>query len=123
MQTLYLCVEDRIRVDPDTVVCENIVCKLLLFELLYPDKFIYHCIVIGVLLKLAQLVKILYPVIITEQPCYKGRQLFVAKCEPAPLCDAVGLVLESLGVQLIPALQGVCFEYLCVYLRHAVCAA
>ena len=120
VKPFYLDIENGTRVNVDTVVGFDEVGKLLLFGFLDIDELAQDGFVICILGKLFEPVKVGYPGIVTEQPCDERGKLLVAKREPAALCDAVGLVLKSFGVQVVPRLEGIGLEYLGVYLRNAV---
>ena len=48
------------------------------------------------------------------------RQFRVCQRQPAPLGNAVGLVVEPLGIQLVPFVQSGVLQYLSVQARHTV---
>ena len=67
MQALYLNIKNRSGGNINTVMSLYEVCKLSLFGLLDVDKAAEYCLVICVLFKCAEFVKISYPFVTAEK--------------------------------------------------------
>ena len=76
--------------------------------------------VVAAVVEHAQLAQVDQPVVGTDLLGDQLAQLGVAQSQPAALGDAVGLVEEALGIDLIPLLEQIVLENLGVQLCHAV---
>ena len=120
VKALYLNVEYEIRVCVDIVVSLDEVRELFFLVLLDVDEAAEDILVVSVLSKLLELVKVIYPAVIADKLGNERRKLLIAESYPAALSYAVSLVAESLGIKAEPICKDGIFQYLSVYLGNAV---
>ena len=118
MQTLYLNVKHEVRIDPYAVMLLNKLSKLFLL-LIFDTVELVNCFVIDLAFQTLEVIKVSDP-LLADEVGDELRQLGVAKTQPAALCYAVCLVLETLGIQLIPLFESVVLEDLCMDRRNTV---
>ena len=78
------------------------------------------CSCVNAVIELFKKRKVCKPCIWANLLCDKSRKLRVAKTEPTALCDTVCLVLESLGIYLIPLFEYISLEDFCVKLGNTI---
>ncbi len=119
VETLHLDVEDRVRVDFNAVVLENVLGQALLVPVLDLHELLLRLLVVGVGLQLLELGKMRDPAVADplRDPL---RELGIAVQEEAPLRNAVRLVVELLRHHLVEVLQHVLLKDLRVQRRDAV---
>ena len=118
MQTLDLNVKDKLGVDLYAVHLLDIGGELL-FLRVFDLVELFDAVLVDILVQLFHLAHILEPAG-ADTLRDKGCELGVAQAEPAALGDAVGLVLEALGIDPVPLFENVVLEDLGVDPRNAV---
>ena len=98
----------------------DIIAELLLFLTLDSVEAVDNGIIVNILFKTLESVKVSLPAA-ANLFCDKCAELGLAQTQPAAGCDAVCLVLEALGIKLIPVLENIVFQDLGMKLRNAVC--
>ena len=118
MQTLDLYVKNEVRVQHHTLMLGNHRAQLLFLQPLdgiEPG----NSLIIDLVLQLADDIQILQEVAANQLPDHFG-QFRVAQANPAAGRDAVGLILEPIGIDTVPVVEAVVLQNLGVDLGNAV---
>ena len=118
MQALDLDVKDHVRIQGHAFTLQNFGTELLFLRFLDSVEFVAEGLV-DLRLKELELIKICFEArsdLVGNEPA----QLRVTKAQPPPLGNAVGLVLETLRIQLIPVGKDVVLQDFAVQGCHAV---
>ena len=118
MQTLDLYVKNEVRVQHHTLMLGNHRAQLLFLQPLdgiEPG----NSLIIDLILQLADDIQILQEVAANQLPDHFG-QFRVAQANPAAGRDAVGLILEPIGIDTVPVVEAVVLQNLGVDLGNAV---
>ena len=120
METLDLYVEAGIRIELDALCLFEVLGKVLLVVLLDGNELLHYLVVVLVLLELLELVKICDPLVVAEQISDEGSEVRIASAEPSSGCNAVCLVGELLRIDVVPVLECLVLENICVEGSNAV---
>ena len=119
MQTLYLYIENRIRVNIDAVMLLNVLGETLLIAELDAEELLLSSLVIHIKLQSGDRRQICHPLFscMLRYPVCEKR---IAVEEETSLGDAVCLIIELLRHHLIKVFQYVCLQDLCMKRSNAV---
>ena len=120
VDTLHLNIEHRIRVQLYPVVLFDVAGKPLAAQMLDLHQTLAERLVVHIVVQPAHLLRVAVPRMTAEHLVDKCRQLRICPHEPAPMRDAVRLVVELARRVVIEILERRGFQNACVNLRHAV---
>ena len=119
VQTLDLYIKNRIRIDFDVVMFQNISGEAFLVGALDRGKLLPLILVIDKRVKFLHLRKICHP-LRSDQTAHPCCQALIAVEQETPLGDTVGLVVELIRLQIIEIAQSLFLQNLGVEPCHAV---
>ena len=119
MQTLDLDIENRVRVDFDVVVAQDVVRQSLLVLVLDVHELLLSLRIIDIELETGDFGEICDPAV-ADLVCNPGREERVAVKQETSLRDTICLVVEFLRHHLVEILQDVLLQDLRMKLRDAV---
>ena len=120
METLDLYVEAGIRVELDALCLLEVFGELLLVSLLDGNELLHYLVVVLILFELLELVEICNPLVVAQKVCDEGSEVGIAGAEPSSRCNAVCLVGELLRIDVVPVLECLVLEDVCVECGNAV---
>ena len=119
METFYLNVKDRARINFNSIMLFNIFCKTYFVLVFNLHKLTSGLFVVRKRSELFNLRQICDPSI-SDLICNPVCQKRVSVCEESSLCDAVCLVTKFFRHHLIEITELLCFQDICMQLRNAV---
>ena len=119
VNSLYLAVKNAVRINFDAFMLLNILSQANLSFVLNTSKFFQDIYVVSVIFKILKKIQIHLPtftcILVQEQG-----QGFVCKVYPATLSNTVRLVVETLRIQLVPAMQSRILDNLAMHFCNTI---
>ena len=120
MQTLYLNIEDRVRIKRKAVVFGQKLCKIVFIEALYLVDPALNIDIFRIVEKSDELFGLCQVIVALEQLAHQAVQARIYLCQPAAMVDAVCDIGKSLRAEPADVLEEVFFQYLTVQAGDAV---
>ena len=120
METLDLYVEAAVGVQFDALCLFEIFGKVLLVSLLDGDELLHYLVIVLVLLEILEKIEVCNPLVAAEEVSDEVSELRIAGTEPSTGSYAVCLVGELLGIDVVPVLECLVLEDVCVECGNAV---